>query len=80
MKKSKTVTPPKPAALTDKELAARNDAALARVDIMEDPDKLRNLMANADRMGVEKVRDAAFRRLTTVLANGEPGSVEHDFW
>ncbi|WP_299838698.1 hypothetical protein [uncultured Jannaschia sp.] len=80
MKKSKTVTPPKPAALTDKELAARNDAALARVDMMDDPDKLRNLMANADRMGVEKVRDAAFRRLTTVLANGEPGSVEHDFW
>ncbi|WP_299812907.1 hypothetical protein [uncultured Jannaschia sp.] len=80
MKKSKAAAPPKPAALTEKELAARNDAALARVGAMDDPGKIRNLIANADRMGVGNVRDAAFRRLATVLAEGEPGSVEHDFW
>ncbi|CTQ48780.1 hypothetical protein [Jannaschia donghaensis] len=83
MSKSKTPPPaPKPAALTDKELAARNDAALARVESMDDVDKLRNLMANADRMGVPPVRDAALRRLALVQTDDttdvEPGTLEHD--
>ncbi len=77
MKKSKS-PPAKPAAMTEKELAARNDAALSRVGAMDDPDKLRNLMANADRMGVTPVRDAAFRRLALVQTEGEPGTIEHD--
>lgn len=79
----KTNTPPAPkSTLTDKEQAARNDAALARVDAMDDVDKLRNLMANADRMGVTPVRDAAFRRLALILTDTttevEPGTLEHD--
>ncbi|UWQ19503.1 hypothetical protein K3551_08235 [Jannaschia sp. M317] len=65
--------------MTEKELAARNAAALARVDAMDEPEKLRNLMANADRMGVTPVRDAAFRRLALIQTEGEPGSLEHDF-
>ncbi|SDZ23416.1 hypothetical protein SAMN05444004_10861 [Jannaschia faecimaris] len=78
MKKTKSPPAPKPAALTEKELAARNDAALARVDGMEDLEKLRNLMANADRMGVMPVRDAAFRRLALIQTEGEPGTIEYD--
>ena len=78
MSKAKTPPASKPAAMTDKELAARNDAALARVAEMDDVDKLRNLMANADRMGVAPVRDAAFRRLALVQTEGEPGTIEHD--
>jgi hypothetical protein len=82
MSKTKTPPAPKPAALTDKELAARNDAALARVEAMDDPEKLRNLMANADRMNVAPVRDAAFRRLALVqtadTSEAEPGTLDHD--
>lgn len=61
-------------------LKARDDAALARVAEMDDPDKLRALMANAVRLGVPEVRDAAFRRLAYVQPAAEPGTVEHDFW
>lgn len=87
MKKSKAPAAPAPKALSDKEIGERNRAALARVAEMDDPDKLRNLMANAGRMGVGAVEEAAFRRLalvqTTVQTeegDAEPGSVEHDFW
>ena len=85
MKKSKSPAKPVPKAMTDKEVAARDSAALARVETMDDPDKLRNLMANAERMGVMPVRDAAFRRLAVVQteeakSDAEPGSVEYDFW
>jgi hypothetical protein len=88
MSKSRQKTaPPSPPAPTAAQVAARDAAALARVDAMDDPGKLRNLMANADRMGVPAVRDAAFRRLALVQAAGaprdggaEPGSVAHDFW
>lgn len=62
------------------ETAARNAAALARVETMTDPDGLRNLMANAERLGVEPVRDAAFRRLALVQSEGEEGTVEHAIW
>lgn len=83
MKKSKAQAAPAPKALTDKEVAERNRAALARVEEMDEPDKLRNLMANAERMGVGAVGEAAFRRLALVQAeegDAEPGSLEHDLW
>ena len=85
MKKSKASAKPAAKALTDAQLAARDAAALARIDTMDDPDKLRNLMANAQRMGVTPVRDAAFRRLAAVQAeeakaDAVPGTVQHDFW
>ena len=80
MSKSKATAKPAPKALTDKEVAARDEAALARVAGMDDPDKLRNLIANAERMGVLPVRDAAFRRLALVQTEAEPGSIEHDLW
>lgn len=76
----KTKKPPAPAGLTDAQVAARNAAALDRVEDMEEPEKLRALIANAARMGVLPVRDAAFRRLALIQTEGEPGTVEHDFW
>lgn len=63
------------------EKTAQRDAdALAHVDAMEDPVKLRALMANATRLGVPHVYDAAFKRLVHVQSEGDPGSVEHDMW
>ena len=72
----------KPAApvLNEGQLASRNTAALERVRTMTDPDGLRNLMANAARLGVEPVRDAAFRRLAEVQSEGAEGSVENAVW
>ena len=82
MSKSKAQAAPAPKKLTDKEVSERNHAALARVAEMDDPDKLRNLLANAARMGVAPVEEAAFRRLALVqteAGEAEAGSVEHDF-
>lgn len=45
-----------------------------------DPDKLRKFRENAQRLGVPKVEEAAFRRLVEVLPEETPGSIEHDFW
>jgi hypothetical protein len=67
-------------ALNAEQIAARNAAALARIAEMTEADGLRNLMANAERMGVEPVRDAAFRRLVSVQADGEEGSVDKAIW
>ncbi len=71
---------PDPAAPTPAQIAARDAAALDRVAGMDDPDRLRALMANAERLGVTAVRDAAFRRLAYVQPEAEPGTVAHDFW
>ncbi len=87
MKKSKAQAAPAPKALSDKEVGERNRAALARVEEMDDPEKLRNLMANAGRMGVAPVEEAAFRRLALVQtvaqtedADIAPDSIEYDLW
>lgn len=61
-------------------LATRNAAALERVETMTDPEGLRNLMANAARLGVEPVRMAAFHRLARVQSEGERGTVENATW
>ena len=61
-------------------IKARDDAALGRVAQMDDPDKLRALMANAERLEVPAVYDAAFRRLAAVQSEGEQGSAEYDMW
>ena len=73
----KKKTPPAP---TEAEIAKRDASALARIATMEDPDGLRNLIANAERMGVEPVRVAAFRRLAAVQSEGAEGSIENATW
>jgi hypothetical protein len=61
--------------------AARREAsALAMIAGASDPDRLRAMMANAERLDVPSVRDAAFRRLAVVQSEGEPGTAEHDLW
>lgn len=76
---SKKPKKPAPAPSVD-QLESRNAAALARVADMTDPEGLRNLMANAARLGVEPVRDAAFRRLAAIQSDGAEGSVENAVW
>lgn len=66
--------------LDAEQTARRNADALARIETLDDPDKLRALMANAVRLDVPEVRDAAFRRLAHIQSEGEPGSVDHDMW
>jgi len=73
--------PKKPApGPTEAQLETRNAAALARVAEMTDADGLRNLMANATRLGVEPVREAAFRRLAAVQSEGDEGTVQNAVW
>lgn len=63
------------------EAKARREAnALVQVAKIDDPAGLRKMIANAERLDVPSVRDAAFRRLAAIQAEGEEGSVEFDFW
>ena len=74
---------PKKTDPTAAEIARRKEletASLARVPTMEGPDKLRALMANAERLEVPAVYDAAFRRLAAVQSEGEQGTAEYDMW
>ncbi|MBJ7541951.1 hypothetical protein JDN41_00075 [Rhodomicrobium udaipurense] len=53
---------------------------VAMIAACDDPDKLRQWIANAKRGRAKDVEEAAFRRLIEVLPKEQPGSVEHDFW
>jgi hypothetical protein len=53
--------------------------ALARIALSTDPEALRNMAANA-RGKSEAVERAANRRLASVSAQHEPGTVEHACW
>ena len=82
MKRSKSPPAAKAKAPTAEEIVARDTSAIGRIAAMDDPDKLRNLMANADRMGAASVSEAALRRLADVQIDADAharGSVGHDF-
>jgi len=55
-------------------------AALARIPSLDDPTRLRNLIANARRHGSTAVERAAFARLCEIQPEAEPGTVAHDVW
>ena len=61
-----------------------NDPATARsldyVKSCADPQKLRQIAANAHKQGNEQVREAARRKLYEVLPAEKPGTVEYDVW
>lgn len=54
--------------------------ALSMIKTLDDPDRLRAMMANARRLGSEFVERAAFQRLCYVQPAAQPGTVEHDVW
>ena len=55
-------------------------SAMATIGAATDPDRLRALIVNAERLDKPAVRDAAFRRLAAVQSEGEPGTAEYDLW
>jgi len=61
-------------------MSPAEQAALARIPEIDAPDRLRALIANAQRMGSAAVEEAAFARLVAVQPEAEPGSFEHDVW
>lgn len=58
----------------------REDAALAHIAALDDPDRLRAMIANARRAKAPEVARAAFARLCEVQPEAEPGTLEHDVW
>lgn len=69
---------------TGKASAAQVARALETVPTIDDPVRLRALIANARRMGEPSVAEAAFHRLCDVGAQTDDGAgkgeVERDFW
>jgi hypothetical protein len=61
-------------------LAKHEQAALARIAVLEDVAALRSMMANARRLGAEAVEKAAFERLAQVQPGAEEGSLAFDVW
>jgi len=53
---------------------------LSLIATCDDPEKLRSWITNARKGGDNRIADAAFRRLISVLPKEKPGTVEHDFW
>lgn len=62
------------------DLTKEERAALDRIPLLEDPEKLRALIANARRMKSTVVSRAAFARLCEVQPEATPGTVEFDVW
>jgi hypothetical protein len=62
------------------DLTAQDRMALARIEVLTDPQKLRTLIENAHRLGNAAVERAAFLRLCHVQPEATPGTVEHDVW
>ncbi|SDW77923.1 hypothetical protein SAMN05444336_102325 [Albimonas donghaensis] len=54
--------------------------ALAAIATMEDPERLRTIMANAKARAAPDVERAAFLRLCHVQPSADPGTMEHDVW
>lgn len=62
------------------ELTKQERSALAHIGTLEDPDRLRTMLANARSHGSAAVERAAFLRLCEVQPAAKPGTIEHDVW
>lgn len=62
------------------ELSSVERKALDQIALLEDPVRLRALIANARRQKSAVVERAAFTRLCEVQPEATPGTVEHDVW
>lgn len=62
------------------ELSKQEHAAIARIETLDDPKRLRTLIENARKQGSTAVERAAFERLCEVQPAAAPGTVEHDVW
>lgn len=54
--------------------------ALEAIEKLDDPAKLRALLANARTRGATAVADAAFTKLCRIQPSAAPGTVEFDVW
>lgn len=54
--------------------------ALSFISTCTDPQKLKQLAANARSRGSGEVEIAALRQLYSVMPSSEPGTLEHDVW
>lgn len=61
-------------------ISPQERAALARIDELDDPERLRVMITNARRAKSDIVEAAAFRRLCFVQPEANPGTVDHDVW
>jgi len=65
----------------DAKFEKQEEAALERIEELEEADKLHILMLNARRMGSERVAEAAFRKRIDVLTGEEHDDpLTEDFW
>ena len=62
------------------DLSPQERSALAQIEGLSDPDRLRSLIVNARRLGSRVVEAAAFERLCFVQPEATPGTVAHDVW
>ena len=62
------------------DLTKHERAAIDRIATLDDPDRLRTLIANARARKSVAVERAAFLRLCEVLPSEQPGTLEHDVW
>ena len=61
-------------------MSASEAKALESIQNLDDPAKLRSLMANARAKGADAVASAAFAKLCSVQPSATPGSVEYEVW
>ncbi|KMW57800.1 hypothetical protein AIOL_002768 [Candidatus Rhodobacter oscarellae] len=62
------------------DLSKETRAAIERIRVLEDPARLRNMIANARRLKNAEVEREAFNRLCVVQPEATPGTVEFDVW
>ena len=53
---------------------------LKHIEASTDPESLKTIIKHAEAQGEKAVKEAAFRKLISIVPETAPGTVEHDFW